>query len=257
VSGQTDQGHSGRKRPVFGAGTDSPVAVQAKLCYLSFLQQSSTRASHTTARLFLIRLALTALILALLVDFAEPQDKVKLPVLDLAVDQLRVLEGACVLSFVVIIFDIAHFARGHILGLRAVELYEELEYEAPRLEWGSPVNPFGLEYAHAPAADPALGRMTYTRLAIGGTALAGVALVAAQFWVLMELATSGGKVGTLEVIAFAFFPIATALVGIRRILVYRKNPLLGLEGVWSRHGISSEHQRYAATAAGREERHGI
>jgi hypothetical protein len=154
-------------------------------------------------------------------------------------DQLRLLECACVLSLVVIIFDIAYFSRGHILGLRAVELHEDLEFDAPKKEWGSPMSPFGLEYAHAPAADPVFGGVTYTRVAIGGTAIAGVVLVVAQFWVLGELATSGGQIATTEVVAFAMVPIATALVGIRRILVYRKNPLLGLEGVWSNRGGSA------------------
>jgi|tagenome__1003787_1003787.scaffolds.fasta_scaffold20967918_3 hypothetical protein len=224
------------ERRTLGPGTESPVAVQAKLCYLGFLQEAAARAAQTTARLFLLRLVLTALILALLFDFADAKDEVKLPVLDLTLDQLRLLEGACVLSFVVIIFDIAYFSRGHILGLRAVELHEELKFDAPKEEWGSPTSPFGLEYAHAPAADPVFGGMTYTRLAIGGTAIAGFVLVVAQFWVLLELATSEKETRIAEVVAFALVPIATAFVGIRRILVYRKNPLLGLKGVWSTRG---------------------
>jgi hypothetical protein len=239
MSEQTGQRQDRVERTAFGPGTDSPVTVQAKLCYLGFLQEAATRAAHTTARLFLLRLVLTALILALLVDFANAKDEIRLPLLDLTVGQLRLLEGASVLSFVVIVFDIAYFSRGHILGLRAVELHEELEYDAPKKEWGSPRSPFGLEYAHAPAADPVFGGMTYSRLAIGGTAIAGLVLVVAQFWVLLELATSD-ETGAAEVVAFALVPIATALVGIRRILVYRKDPVLGLEGVWSKRGASPD-----------------
>jgi hypothetical protein len=229
-----DQVENGSDRATLGPGTDAPAAVQAKLTYLGFLQDTAARAAQTTARLFLLRLLLMVLILALLVDFADAKDEVELPLLDLTVDQLRLLEGACVLSFVVIVFDIAYFARGHMLGLRAAALHRELGYEAPQKEWGSPRSPFGLEYARAPAADPLFGRrMTYERVAIGGTALAGVILVVAQFWVLVELWTSGEEVGRAEAIAFALVPIATALVGIRRIRVYRKNPLMGLGGAWS------------------------
>jgi hypothetical protein len=227
------------------------VTVQAKLCYLGFLQEAAARAARTTARFFLLRTLLTVLILALLLEFADAKDEVKFPFLDVTVDHWGLLVGACVLAFVVTVFDVAYFSRAHVLAVRALKLYGELGYKEPREEWVTPTSPFGLEYARAPVADPAFARTTYARLAIVAYAVAGAVLVGAQFFVLVELLDEfGTRAGN---IAFALVPTLTALIAIVRVFVYRNKPVLGLEGSWRKRPTGSEKDP-SADEAGRVNR---
>lgn len=127
--------------------------VEVAVRYLELIQDGAVRAYNAAGRLFVLRVILTVLLLAVAAGIAKVDPK-DLPWFGLELDPAEVLVGSSVFVSVLQFLDVLHYERGHQLSVRAVRLYAELGFPAPRAEWKSPENPLRLQYAAAVTNEP-------------------------------------------------------------------------------------------------------
>jgi hypothetical protein len=201
--------------------TSSHPPAEAILRYLELLQDAAVRATHTAGRLFVVRVTLTLALLALALGVVDTEEQVELSGLHFEMKLWVLLVAMSILGLALLVFDVAHYLRGHRLAWRAVQLYAELGFEAPRREWNSRDSPFGLQYAAAAHQDPLWSRWwTYRRVAVAGTTLATVLLVIAQIIVAARVIKESGW--SFWPCAFLIIPVATASLGVGRVIAYRR-----------------------------------
>jgi hypothetical protein len=185
--------------------------IEAAVRYVEFVQEAAVRANNTAGRLFLIRMVVTVIVLAIAAGAAEAGDTFDLFGLGLELDPWTLLVGGSVLALVMQFFDVPYYERGHQLAYRAAHLYADLGYRVPLAEWYTRWNPHGLQFAAAVQNDPLTGRwqwLSYNIAALGGQTVAGVFLVTTQVIVYYALDDLGHHGFWRS--AFLLVPIVTA-----------------------------------------------
>jgi hypothetical protein len=221
-----------------------PPEVAVK--YVELVQDAAVRANNTAGRLYLLRMVLTVIVLALALGLAKTGEKVDIFGLGLELKPWVLLVAGSIVASVMQIFDVPYYERGHQLGWRAARLYDELGYPVPRDEWVTPENPLALPYAAAMTNDPLFRKLSYNAASVGGQVVGGLFLVGTQVYVLIKLANLGYE--PVPLCIFALLPILTAAIGIAKFILIRNEHRRG-ERPWS--GQPS-HRR--AASVGREQR---
>jgi hypothetical protein len=208
--------HAPDAPPAAGVGS---VAPEIALRYIDLVQEAAARSIQIAGRLFLARVILTGLLVALALGSTDANVKESFEVggLSFEVERWLLLVAGSILALVMLLFDVPHYERGHRLGWRAARLYEDLGYPVPLAAWHTPDNPLGLPYAAAAPHDALLSRrLSYNTVSVGGTVVATAVLVFVQGFVLWRL---GDRFGwTFPVWLFALVPLLTGLVGLGRYL---------------------------------------
>jgi hypothetical protein len=198
------------------AGVGSP---EIALRYIDLVEEAAARSIQTAGRLFLARVVLTGLLVALALGSTDANVRENFEVggLSFEVERWFLLVACSILALVMLLFDVPHYERGHRLGWRAAGLYRDLGYAVPLADWHTPDNPLGLPYAAAAPHDALLfRRLSYNTVSIGGTVVATAVLVFVQGFVLWRL---GDRFGwTVPVWLFSLVPLLTGSVGLGRYL---------------------------------------
>jgi hypothetical protein len=200
-----DRSTQGNKQP------QSEVALN----YIKLVEDAAVRSNHTAGRLYLVRVILTLVLLALALGIASIDEKFELAGLSFEVKLWLLLVVMSVFALVLELFDIPYYERGHRLGWRAACLYEELGYDVPRDAWHTLENPLGLQFAAAAPHDSLMRRLSYNMASAGGQVFAALLLFATQAYVFYRLTQD---FHTFPVWLFALVPVLALGVGCARFI---------------------------------------
>src|SRR4051794_39576162 len=170
-----------------------PPDHQAEIAYLTAVQAEAVRSAALAQRLFLWKLLLTTMTLALAGGVIGTGEELEVTGLHFKLKLWVLLVLGSVLAFFILVLDFAQYERAHRLGWRAAQLYADLGYAVPQADLLRPDSPYGMPHLAAFQHEALYGhRVAYQWLAALLWALAGLLLVFTQTIVGYRLVSGFG-----------------------------------------------------------------
>jgi cytochrome c oxidase assembly factor CtaG len=201
-------------------------AHDVEIAYLTAVQSEALRSANLAQRLFLWKVLLTSVTLALAGGVIGTGEDLELTGLHFKLKLWVLLVVGCLMAFFILVLDFAQYERAHRLGWRAAQLYGDLGYRVPQEDLLRPDSPFGMPHVAAFQHEAAYGRrVAYPWLSAILWAFAGMLLVTTQAIVGARLVADFGW--RPLPCAFLLLPVVTFVLGALRLHYTRKEALEG------------------------------